>query len=121
MADWGIQAFVKATVFRKLKFVTNDTILNKALTCMIEREKPADNAAFIRLYKTCVVGAVNTKRSTCEQARAKIMRELLISKKHDTNNMDPPYSIGVVSLWFVGSFLKCVSGARALGKRKFFM
>jgi hypothetical protein len=25
-----IQAFVKATVFRKLKFVTNDTILNKA-------------------------------------------------------------------------------------------
>lgn len=129
-----IQAFVKATVFRKLKFVTNDTILNKALTCVMEREKPADEAAFIRLYKTCVVGAVNTKRSTCEQAGAKIMRELLISKKHDTNNMDPPYSIGVLSLlrraqsahemeaylWFVGSFLECVSGARAWGKRKYF-
>jgi hypothetical protein len=129
-----IQAFVKATVFRKLKFVTNDTILNKALTCVIEREKPADEAAFIRLYKTCVVGAVNTKRSTCEQAGAKIMRELLISKKHDTNNMDPPYSIGALSLlrraqsvhemeaylWFVGSFLECVSGARAWGKRKYF-
>jgi len=129
-----IQAFVKATVFRKLKFVTNEVILNKALTCVMEREKPADEAMFIRLYKTCVVGAVNTKRSTCEQAGAKIMRELLISKKHDTNNMDPPYSIGVLSLlrraqsahemeaylWFAGSFLECVSGTRAWGKRKYY-
>jgi hypothetical protein len=128
-----IQAFIKATVFRKLKFVTNEAIFNKAMTCVMEREKPADEVAFVRLYKTCIVGAVNTKRSTCEQAGAKIMRELLVSKKHDINNMDPPYSIGVLSLlrrsqsaqeveaylWFAGSFLECVSGKRAWGRRKY--
>ena len=48
---------------------------------------------FVKLYTTCVTGSINSKRSTCEQAGRKIVRNLLIEKQHKKDNGVPPYHI----------------------------
>ena len=63
-----IQGLVKTVIFRKCKFITSKAYYNKVMAVVIESEKPADPPKFVRLYKTCVLGSLNLKRSSCQQA-----------------------------------------------------
>ncbi|KAI2500728.1 hypothetical protein MHU86_13756 [Fragilaria crotonensis] len=128
-----IQNLVKKVIFRKLKFVTNDALFWKAMKVVIEAEDPVEQSRFVKIYKTCVLQSLNTKRSTCEQAGAKIARELLIAKNHPIGSREPPYSVETLCKlrrsrtdhereafhWFIGEFLECVSGRRVWGRKKF--
>ena len=71
---YRIQNLVKKVIFRKLKFVTNDALFWKAMKVVIEAEDPVEQNRFVKIYKTCILQSLNTKRSTCEQAGAKIVR-----------------------------------------------
>ena len=125
--------YCKTQLFRKVKFITGEEMTTKAVTTVMDalnivaHERPH----FVKLYTTCVTGSINSKRSTCEQAGRKIVRNLLIEKQHKKDNGVPPYYMdSLVKLrrsykgsaadleafvWFFGNFLDCVSGARAWG------
>jgi hypothetical protein len=48
-----IQNLVKKVIFRKLKFVTNDTLFWKAMKVVIEAEDPVEQNRFVKaVYKT---------------------------------------------------------------------
>jgi hypothetical protein len=94
-----IQVLVKGTIFRKLKFIIREAIFNKAMKIVIKTEEPNDEDEFTRIYKTCVVGGINVKRSTCEQAGARIVKELLTRQGYIEGDNDPPYSETLVQLW----------------------
>jgi hypothetical protein len=128
--------YCKTQLFRKVKFITGEEMTMKALTTVMDALNilAPERPNFVKLYTTCVTGSINTKRSTCEQAGAKIVRDLLIQKQHKKGNGVPPYSMdSLVKLrrsydgsaedleafvWFLGTFLDCVSGARAWGGQR---
>jgi hypothetical protein len=121
-----MQNLVKKVFFRKLKFVTNDALFWKAAKVVIEAEDHVEQNRCVKIYKTCVPQSLNTKRSTCEQAAAKIERELLIAKNHPIGRREPPYAVETLCKLrrsrtdhereafqrFIGDFLECVSGRR---------
>ena len=130
-----IQVLVKGTIFRKLKFITSEAMFNKqAMKIVIETEEPDDEDEFIRIYKTCVVGVINAKRSTCEQAGSRIVKELLTRQGYNEGDDDPPYSIESLIqlrqgatvidkeafLWFIGEFVASVSGTKVWGRKKYY-
>jgi hypothetical protein len=100
---------------------------------IVEQEKPENKAKFVRVYKTCVVGAVNTKRSACKQAAAEVVRKLLKDKNHLDEVAPAPYSIETLRKlrqsqtaeekeafqWFLGELLECVVGKTIWGKKKY--
>ena len=129
--------YCKTQLFRKVKFITGEEMTALALTTVMDALNivAPERPNFVKLYTTCVTGSINTKRSTCEQAGAKIVRDLLIQKQHKPeNNGGPPYRMeSLVKLrrsydgsaedleafvWFLGTFLDCVSGARAWGGQR---
>jgi hypothetical protein len=128
--------YCKTQLFRKVKFITGEEMTTLALTTVMDALNivAPERPNFVKLYTTCVTGSINTKRSTCEQAGAKIVRDLLIQKQHETENRGPPYRMdSLVKLrrsydgsaedleafvWFLGTFLDCVSGARAWGGQR---
>jgi hypothetical protein len=129
-----IQVYVKGTIFRKMKFITSETILNHALRAVIEVEEPHDEEDFVRIYKTCIVGAINGKRSTCEQGGSRIVEKLLIRKEYASQGtVEPPFSMATLMklrcgtterekeafLWFIGEFVACVSGTKVWGRKKY--
>ena len=128
-----IQSTVKSRIFRKVKFITSTEYYERVMKVIVEQEKPADKAKFVRVYKTCVVGAVNTKRSACEQAAAEVVRKLLKDKNHLDEVAPAPYSVETLCKlrqsqtpeekeafrWFVGELLECVVGKAAWGKKKY--
>ena len=129
-----IQVLVKGTIFRKLKFITSEAMFNKAMKIVIETEEPDHEEEFIRIYKTCVVGGINAERSTCEQAGARIVKELLTRQGYIEGDNDPPYSIETLVqlrqgstvidkeafLWFIGEFVASVSGTKVWGRKKYY-
>jgi hypothetical protein len=130
-----IQVVVKGTIFRKMKFITSEEMFDKAMKIVVDTEEPDDEDEFIRIYKTwCVVGSINVKRSTCEQAGSRIVKELLTRKGFTEGDVDPPYSIAtLVKLrqgvtdeekeafqWFIGEFVANVSGTKIWGRKKYY-
>lgn len=127
-----IQNLVKTIIFRKCKFITSGEYFNKVMQVVVDVEKPADTSRFVRIYKACVVGSLNAKRSTCEQAARDAFMMLLKRKNHLDEVAPPPYSMETLCklrqsrtadekeafLWFAGELLECVSGKRAWGARK---
>jgi len=127
-----IQGLVKTVIFRKCKFLTNDEDFNKVMAVVIESEKPDDPGKFVRLYKTCVLGSLNSKRSSCQQAAADCVKALLKEKQHRDKVEPPPYSVDMLCklrqsqseeekeafLWFTDSLLECVCGKIAWGAKK---
>ena len=69
-----IQGFVKTFIFRKCKFITSKAYYNKVMAVVIESEKPADPPKFVRLYKMCALGSLNSKRSSCQQAASDFVK-----------------------------------------------
>ena len=123
---------MKTVIFRAVKFITCDEHMEKVMEVVIAQEKPPDVNHFVRMYKTIVTGALNTKRSTCEQSASEAVMKLLKIKEHRDEVEPPPYSFQVLCklrqsqtpeekeafLWFVGEFLQTVCGKRAWGSRK---
>jgi hypothetical protein len=128
----GIQGMVKTVIFRKCKFITNEAYYNKGMAVVIESEKPADPAKFARLYKTCVLGSLNSKRRSCQQAASNCVKALLKAKKHESEVDPSPFSVDMLCklcqsqtpgdkeafLWFTDSLLECVCGKKAWGAKK---
>ncbi|KAI2507426.1 hypothetical protein MHU86_7039 [Fragilaria crotonensis] len=128
-----IQNLVKSHIFRKCKFITSDEHYNKVMKVVVEAENPADPTKFVRIYKTCVVGSLNTKRSSCEQSAAEAVRKLLKKKNHLDEVAPAPYSIETLCKlrqsqtpeereafqWFTGELLECVVGKAAWSKKKY--
>ena len=128
-----IQVLVKTVIFRAVKFITCDEHMEKVMEVVIAQEKPIDAHQFVRMYKTIVTGALNTKRSTCEQSASEAVMKLLKIKDHKDEVEPPPYSFQVLCklrqsqtreekeafLWFVGDFLQTVCGKRAWGSKKY--
>ena len=79
--------YCKTQLFRKVKFITGEEMTTKAVVTVMDALKiqAHERPDFVKLYTTCVTGSINTKRSTCEQAGSKIVRDLLIKK--NTNRM----------------------------------
>ena len=71
---------VESPIFRKCKFITSNEHYNKVMKVVVEAENSADPAKFVRIYKTCIVGSLNTKRSSCEQSAVEAVRKLLKEK-----------------------------------------
>ena len=132
-----VSDFVKTQLFRKVKFISSVNMCARALVIVMDALKilPPQRPAFVKMYESCVKGAINTKRSTCEQAGAKIVKELLIRKQHKPDDPDPPYDIKSLEklrqcykgteqdleayVWFFGTFMECVAGKRGWGKKKY--
>jgi hypothetical protein len=128
-----IQNLVKSHIFRKCKFITSDEHYDKVMKVVVEAENPADPAKFVRIYKTCVVGSLNTKRSSCEQSAAETVRKLLKEKNHLDEVAPAPYSMETLCKlrqsqtpeereafqWFTGELLECVVGKAAWSKKKY--
>ena len=85
-----IGVLVKGTIFRKLKFITSEAMFNKAMKIVLDTEEPDDEEEFIRIYKTTVVGGINAKRSSCEQAGSRIVKDLLDEVGFDESDNEPP-------------------------------
>jgi hypothetical protein len=127
-----IQVMVKTVIFRGVKFITCNEYFNKVMQVILDQEKPDNTLQFVRMYKTIVMGAFNTKRSTCEQSAQEAAMKLLKIKNHVDEVDLPPYSMDTLCklrqsrtaeekeafLWFAGELLECVCGKRAWGTRK---
>jgi hypothetical protein len=130
-----IGILVKGPIFRKMKIVSSDRMLEKAIKIVVEAEGPTDPEEFIRIYKTCIVGGINAKRSSCEQAGQRIVKKLLSRKGYTTDvDLDPPYSVETLLKlrqsvtehekeafrWFIGDFVASVSGNKVWGRKKYY-
>jgi hypothetical protein len=132
-----VSDFVKTQLFRMVKFISSVNMCAGALVKVMDALKilPPQRSAFVKMYESCVKGAINAKRSTCEQVGAKIVKKLLIIKQHKPDDPDPPYDIKSLEklrqcykdteqdleayVWFFGTFMECVAGKRGCGKKKY--
>ncbi len=132
-----VSDFVKAQLFRMVKFISSVNMCAGALVKVMDALQilPPQRSAFVKMYESCVKGAINTKRSTCEQVGAKIVKKLLIIKHHKPDKPDPPYDIKSLEklrqcykdteqdleayVWFFGTFMERVAGKRGFGKKKY--
>ena len=129
-----ISVLVKGTIFRKLKFITSEAMFNKAMKIVLDTEEPDDEEEFIRIYKTTVVGGINAKRSSCEQAGSRIVKDLLDEVGFDESDNEPPIATDTLMMlrqgtttldkaaffWFIGEFLSCVSGKKVWGRKRYY-
>ena len=127
-----IQVTLKTVIFRGVKFITCKEYFDKVMQVILDQEMPANPPQFVRMYKTIVMGALNTKRSTCEQSAQEAAMKLLKTKNHVDEVDPPPYSMETLCklrqsqtddekeafIWFAGELLECVCGKRAWGTRK---
>jgi hypothetical protein len=72
-----VNDFVKTQLFRKVKFTCSVNMCTRALVIVMDALKilPPQRPAFVEIYEICVKGAMNTKRSTCEQAGQELIRK----------------------------------------------
>ena len=125
-----VRAFVKNQVFRMIKFVNNDSMIQKAMSLVMDFENvpKSHRLNFHILYESVFNEALNSKRSSCEQAARKIVipalkkmdadefftiKELCKLRRSTTEKEKEAF------YWFFGSFLECVCGKKAWGKAKY--
>ncbi|KAI2496794.1 hypothetical protein MHU86_17728 [Fragilaria crotonensis] len=75
-----IHTFVNHTLFKKLKFATNETMVTMAIkTAMMEFQMHEDKfKGFYNVYRSTMMDAINTKRGTCAQLGGNIVSAHLI-------------------------------------------
>ncbi len=63
-----VRAIVKAELFRKIKFVNNDAMFQKAIDLVMDQENVAhcQRGSFQMVYESTFNDALNQKRSSCE-------------------------------------------------------
>lgn len=126
-----VRAFVKNKLFRKVKFVNNDVMIQKAMKLVMDHEGVAESKRvnFHMLYESVFNEALNTKRSACEQAGGKIVIETMAMMNPDEEfftieelcklRRSTTEREKKAFYWFFGSFLDCVCGKKAWGRTKF--
>ena len=129
-----ITQFVKLDVFRRIKFINSDAMFQKAFRLVIDFENVPRHMhlRFQMLYESAFNDALNTKRSSCEQAGKKIARKALAEFRERGEQF---YTIEEFCklrrattererrafFWFFDTFLECVCGARYWRKAKVLM
>ena len=138
-----VSAFVKRHVFKKIKFIINDVVLERVMARLEKEENFSGDArqqvVFRRMYRTAAMDALNAKRSSCEQMGAKIchkyLKELVqekgvsvldqnacrLFKMEDLLKMRMSETAEECNafLWFYGEFLEAVAGRLTWGKQKY--
>jgi hypothetical protein len=141
-----VQGFVKNHLFRKVKFITKQKMLDEVMEVVEETEEGVTDddvkrMAFRKLYKSSVMEALNARRSTCDQMGCKIVQRYLsqtwlpnLAGGEEENEGIPSFlSIETLSelrrsetdeerkafVWFFAEFMDCVCGKRAWGKQKY--
>ena len=129
-----ITQFVKLDVFRRVKFINSDAMFQQAFRLVIDFENvpPHMHLRFQMLYESAFNDALNTKRSSCEQAGKKIARKALAEFRERGEQF---YTIDEFCklrrattererrafFWFFDTFLECVCGAKYWRKAKVLM
>ena len=126
-----VTTYVRKHMFRVVKFISNEHMFGKAFKEVMDHECVAnrDRVKFQMLYESVFNHALNSKRSTCEQAGKNIMmRELKQFKEDrmDVFSIDELQKMRRASterekkafLWFYGTFLECVCGLKHWGVQK---
>ena len=136
--------YVKAHIFRKVKFVQNDNMLMDIMAAVVRTEKIRDQRcreAFKSIYKGVVMEAINVRRSACDQAGCKIVfqylslhvfddgcgNETLIADDLPIFTLDTICKLRQATTdeevrafqWIFGDFLECVSGKRVWSCHKY--
>ena len=142
-----VQGFVKNHLFRKVKFITKQKMLDEVMEVVEETEEGVtDNdikrMAFRKLYQSSVMEALNARRSSCDQMGCKIVQRYLsqtwlpnpVAGGEEADEGIPSFlSIETLSklrraeteeerkafVWFFAEFMDCVCGKRAWGKQKY--
>ncbi len=126
-----VRTFVKAKLFRKIKFVNNDAMFQKAIDWVIDQENVAhcQRGSFQTVYESTFNDALNQKLSSCEQAGGGIVRETIalfkelrkelftmeercMLRRSETEREKEAF------FWFFGTFLESVCGKRNWGRQK---
>ena len=126
-----VKTYVKKHLFRVVMFISNKDMFAQAFTMVMDHECVAnrDRVKFQMLYESVFNHALNSKRSTCEQAGGNIMLKELKRFKEEGVDMfliDKLQNLRRANterekqafLWFFGSFLECVSGLKHWGVQK---
>ena len=126
-----VRIFVKSVIFRRIKFVNSDQMSLRALQLVMDHENvPARNREkFYMLYDSVFNEALNTKRSSCEQAAGRIVRESIaqLENPDDFFTMEELCKLRRATterersafFWFFGKFMDSVSGRRYWGRQKY--
>jgi hypothetical protein len=58
-----VSDFVKTQLFREVKFISSVNMCARALVIVMDALKilPPQNPAFVKMYESCVKGAINTR------------------------------------------------------------
>jgi hypothetical protein len=126
-----VRAFVKAELFRKIKFVNNDAMFQRAINLVMDRENVAHHqrGRFQMIYESTFNDALNQKRSSCEQSAGDIVRESIVLLRESGSEMFTMEELCKLRrsqtereqeafLWFFGAYLESVCGKRNWGKKK---
>ena len=124
-----VTTFVKSELFRKIKFINSDASFQKAFKLVMDHEdvSPRHRVNFQMTYETVFNEALNSKRSSCEQAGGKIVRKTIAKFEEsgeDFFTIDELTKLRRANtdrerkafFWFFGTFLECVCGRRNWGK-----
>ena len=71
-----LHAFVNQHLFKKLKFASNEGMVENAIKVAMAEEFciPGDHfPAFYNIYRSTMMDAINTKRGTCAQLGGKVV------------------------------------------------
>ena len=120
-----VTQFVKSDVFRRIKFINNDAMFQRAFQLVMNHEKvePNKRVSFQMLYESCFNHALNTKRSSCEQTGGALARKAIAEFKQrgeEFYSFDEFCKLRRATtereknafFWFFDTFLECVCGAR---------
>ena len=124
-----VRAYVKNQLFRVIKFVNSNSMIQRAMSLVMDFENVprGHRLNFYMLYKSVFNKALNSKRSSCKQAARKIVLPALMTMETDEffrieelcklrrstteREMDAFY-------WFFGLYLECLCGKESkLGVR----
>ena len=141
-----VHGFVKNHLFRKVKFITKQKMLDEVMEVVEETEEGVTDddvkrMAFRKMYKSSVMEALNARRSSCDQMGCKIVNRYLsenwkpgtVPEGKDDEDIPSFLSIETLSKlrrsateeemaafsWFFSEFMECISGKRAWGKQKY--
>jgi hypothetical protein len=107
-------------------------MIQKAMKVVMDHEDVAEDKQMIfhMLHESAFNEPLNTKRSACEQAGGKIVREAMAKMNPDEEfftieelcklrRSTTEREMKAFYWWFFGSFLECICGKKAWGKAKF--
>ena len=118
-----IMLYVKNNMFRTKKFITSPKHFTMAFQRVLLMERPKNPYVFQLTYEKCFNTALNQKRSTCEQAGFRIVRDAI--NKDFKKRGEEFYTFEEFCklrratsdreknafFWFFNTFLECVCGA----------